>query len=68
MVNKIEDNNIIKYRTYALIVNSSIIDKAIRETIRVINTKTIELIFIILKFIYKVNIIRINFKYFLHIL
>ena len=36
-VSEIEDSNIVKHRTHAIIVNSRIIDKDIREPIRVID-------------------------------
>ena len=56
-VNEMEDSNITKHRTHVIIVNSKIIDKATREAIRVTNTQTAELNYIILKYLEYCNLI-----------
>ena len=65
-ISKIEDSNIIKYRTYVIVVNSRIIDKAIRKAIRVINAWIVELNYIVSKYLeyyYLIDIeIRNTFK------
>ena len=49
-----------KYRTFVMIVNSRIIDKAFRKAIRVINAQTVELNYITLKYLEYYNLIDIE--------
>ena len=60
IINETKDNNIAKYGIYTMIINSRIMDNTIREAVRVIDIQTVELNYIISKYIEYYNLIDIE--------
>ena len=62
VVNQIEDNSIIKHEIHAVIVNSRIMEKSLRKSIRVIDTKNTKISYIISKYPDHYNLIDIKVR------